>query len=127
MTIIEDSIIKHIMGIDGCTVQSFRGDTISKMTRKIEHKIAKVLPHDFVIVHVGTNDIYNRASFDDIIKDYYNLIATIKSKHSSVQVIVSAIIPRPCDYYGLDSMVRAVNSHLNEVTSKDLNFICVHL
>ena len=125
MTIIGDSIIKHIMDIDGCTVQSFRGDTISKLTRKIEHN---VLPYDFIIVHVGTNVIHNRASFDDIIKDYYNLIATIRVKHSSVQIIVSAIIPRPCDYYESDTMVRAVNSHLNKVMSKDLNFkfVCTY-
>ena len=79
-------------------------------------------------MHVGTNDIHNRASFDDIIKDYYNLIATIRNKHSSVQIIVSAIIPRPCDYYESDSIVRAVNSHLNKVMSKDLNFkfVCTY-
>ena len=126
VTIIVDSIIKHIYGIDGCTVQSFRGDTKSKLTNKIEHKvddkIARLLPYDFVIVRVGTNDIDNRASFDKIIKDYTNLIATIRSKHASIQIIVSAILPRPCDYYESDPMVRDVNSHLNKVLSKDMNF-----
>ena len=39
VTIIGDSIIKHIYGINGCTVQSFRGHTISKLTNKIEHKL----------------------------------------------------------------------------------------
>ena len=65
--------------------------------------MAKLLPYDFVISHVGTNNICDRAPFEDIIKDY-----------------VSAIIPRPCDYKVSDPMVRAVNSHLNKVMSRKM-------
>ena len=78
VTIIGDSIIKHVSGIDGCSVQPFRGDTISQISNKINNKVAKLLPYDYVILHVGTNNIGDRAPFQDIIKDYANLLGIVK-------------------------------------------------
>ena len=128
MTLIGDSIIKNVSGIDGCSIQSFRGDTISKLANKIFSKVAKLLPYDYVILHVGTNDIGNRAPFDNIIKDYANLLGIIRKLHPTVQIIVSAIIPRPCDYDVSDPMVRDINSYLNKVMSRDMNlkFVCTY-
>ena len=110
VTLIGDSIIKNVSGIDGCSIQSFRGDTISKLANKIFSKVAKLLPYDYVILHVGTNDIDNR------------------KLHPTVQIIVSAIIPRPCDYKVSDPMVRDINSYLNKVMSRDMNFkfVCTY-
>ena len=98
MTLIGDSIIKNVSGIDGCYVQFYRGDTISKLANKITSKVAKLLPYDYVLLHVGTNDFDNRAPFENIIKDYETLIGIIRKLHPNVEIIVSAIIPRPCDY-----------------------------
>ena len=128
VTLIGDSIIKNVSGIDGCSIQSFRGDTISKLANKIFSKVAKLLPYDYVILHVGTNDIDNRAPFDNIIKDYANLLGIIRKLHPTVQIIVSAIIPRPCDYKVSDPMVRDINSYLNKVMSRDMNFkfVCTY-
>ena len=122
MTLIGDSIIKSVSGIDGYSVQFFRRDTISKSANKITSKVAKLLPYDYILLHVGTNDIDNRAPFMNIIKDYANLLGIIRKLHPNVQIIVSAIIPRPCDYEVSDPMVRKVNSHLNKVMSRDMNF-----
>ena len=77
MTIISDSIAKNVSGIDGCVVQAFRGDTISQLTNRIQSKQAKLLPFDFVIIHVGTNDIENGEPFNAMISSYGNLIGVI--------------------------------------------------
>ena len=121
VTIIGDSIIKNVSGIDGCTIQSFRGDTISQLAQKIDLKQAKLRPYDYVILHVGTNDIDNHAPFEHMVKDYTNLLGIVRKIHPAVQIIVSAMIPRPCDYYDTDPMLRAVNSFLNK-HSKDMNY-----
>ena len=128
VTIIGDSIIKHVSGIDGCSVPPFRGDTISQLSNRINNKVAKLLPFDYVILHVGTNNIGDRAPFEDIIKNYANLLGIIRKMHRAIHKIVSAIIPRPCDYKVSDPMVRAANSHLNKVMSKRMNFkfVCTY-
>ena len=128
VTIISDSIAKNVSGIDGCVVQAFRGDTISQLTNRIQSKQAKLLPFDFVIIHVGTNDIENGEPFNAMISSYGNLIGVIREIHPSIQIIISAIIPRPRDHVITDPRIRDVNSHLNKFMSKDMNFkfICTY-
>ena len=63
VTIIVDSIAKNLYGMDGVTLQIFCGDTIAKIAPKIDSGEARLDPFDFVIIHVGTNDIDNRAPF----------------------------------------------------------------
>ena len=60
MTLIGDSIIKNASGIGGYSNQSSCGDTISKLANRITNKVTKLLPYDYAILHVGTNDIDNR-------------------------------------------------------------------
>ena len=115
-------------GIEGCTVQAFRGDSISKLTNRIKTKEADLSKFDFVILHVGTNDIANKASFEHIISDYGNLIGVCRNVKPSLKIVVSAIIPRPVDHEITDGIIRQVNTHLNNVMSKDMNFrfICTY-
>ena len=128
MTIISDSIAKNVSGIDGCVVQPFRGDRISRLTNRIQSKEAKLRPYDYVIVHVGTNDIEDGASFNSMISSYGNLIGVIRKVHPAVKIVISAIIPRPKDHKNTDKRIRDVNSHLNKVMSKDMNFkfVCTY-
>ena len=72
VTIIGDSIANHQSGLDGVTLQIFRGLTISQIGCKIDN--ADLEPYDYVIILTGTNDIGYRHSFRDIISDYGNLV-----------------------------------------------------
>ena len=91
VTIISDPSAKNACGLDGVTVQAFRGDTISKVAKKIQHKQADLIPYDFVILHAGTKDIGYRAPYGDIISDFGNIIGICKKMKPSIQIIVSAI------------------------------------
>ena len=82
------------------------------LTQIIDPKQAKLRPYDYVILHVGTNDIDNRAPFEHMIQ--------ICKIYQAMQ-IVSAMIHRPCDYNDWVPMLRAGNSFLNK-QSKDMNF-----
>lgn len=83
---------------------------------------------DFVIFHVGTNDIGKRSSFNSIVSDFGNLIAVCRKVKSSIRIIVSAIIPRPVDHFVTDPVIRRVNSYLFKNMSKNMNFkfICTY-
>ena len=101
VTIVCDSIPKHVAGIDGCTLQCFPGDTtcISKLTNRLISRDgcapeANLEDFDFVIFHVGTNDIDNRASYNAILWDFGNMIAICRKQKPGIKIIISAIIPR---------------------------------
>ena len=82
VVIISDSIAKNITGIFGATVQSLRGYTIAQVAMKLDQDLISLAPYDYVILHVGTNDIDNRAPYDNIISDFGNLIGICRKKEA---------------------------------------------
>ena len=64
-----------------------------------------------MILHVGTNDIGYRAPYGDIISDFGNLIGICKKVKPSIQIIVSAILPRPVDHSDTDPMIIITHSY----------------
>lgn len=120
--IVGDSIIKNMPPIDGVIVKSFPGDTIARLTMRIDKGHVNLSPFDYIIVHVGTNNIDRRDPYDDIIADYGNLIPIIKNKKRSIKIIMSAIIPRPIDNTDTDEMVKKVNKCLRSEMAPDLGF-----
>lgn len=128
VTIISDSIAKYVSGIDGVVVQAFSGDTVSRLANRLLSRQASLEQFDYVIFHVGTNDIANRASFNAIISDFGNLIAICRKVKPNIKIIVSAILPRPVDHATTDSVIRQVNSYLMKNMSRNMNFrfICTY-
>ena len=120
--IIGDSIIKDIAPIEGVTIKPFPGCTIGYMTVLISKGDIVLTNHDFLIVHVGTNDIGYRSSFGAIVSDFGNLVAQIRRKKPSIRIVISSILPRPLDHVDTDPMIKDVNWHLRLVMASDLNF-----
>ena len=52
------------------SLQAFRRDTIGRMPNRIVSGQVKLQDFDFVIFHVGTNDIGNKALFEAMLSDY---------------------------------------------------------
>lgn len=71
---------------------------------------------------MGTNDIGNRACFKAIISDFGNLVAICRKQKPKINIIISAIIPRPKDHLVTDPMIRGVNKYLDKNMSKNHNF-----
>ena len=117
--IVGDSIIKNMLPIDGVIIKSYPGDSIARLTMRIDGGEVNLSPFDYIIVHVGTNNIDRRHSYDDIITDYGNLIPIIKKKKRSIRFIISAILPRPVDH---DRMIKKVNKCLRTEMGPDLGF-----
>ena len=79
--------------LDGVVVKCFPSATIAKLSRLLSTDV-KLHNFEYIIIHVGTNNIGNRDSFGNILSDYGNLIASVKKLKSSIRIIVSAFLPR---------------------------------
>ena len=117
-----DSIAKNVADIEGVVVQPFSGDTIAKINYKVEKNIVKLDKFDYVLSHVGTNDVDRGFSFNAIISDFGNLIGIVRKKYSKINIIISSILPRPVDYDQTDAFTRKINSYLLNNMSKTYNF-----
>ena len=58
-------------GIDGMDVQVFSGATIGRLVVCITHEV-KFKAFDYVICHVGTNDVNTQLSFENITSNFGN-------------------------------------------------------
>ena len=112
MTILSDSMAKHISGINHTTVQAFPAATLSRLQSKIlSHKAS--IDYKYTILLIGTNDIASSLSVGQLLSLFENLITVIRSR-SNTKLIISAIIPRPCDLHidPTESKVKSVNKEL---------------
>ena len=119
MIILGDSIPKYVSDIEDVVLQSFSGDTIAKLSSRIYSKQVSWEDFEYVLIHVGTNDVDNYVNheperkkkhfeidraFDNMISDYGNLIGIIRKKKSSISILMSALLPRP--KYHMDRVKR---------------------
>lgn len=121
VTIVSDSIAKYVTGIEGVQLQSFSGDTISRLANRLSTGQVRLNKFDYVIFHVGTNDIARNAPFEHIISDYGNLIGIARKIKPKINIIMSAILPRPVDHIKTDPLIRRVNSHILKNMTKHMN------
>jgi lysophospholipase L1-like esterase len=119
--IVGDSIIKYLQPIEGVEVCPFPGATIGKINYLVTYGKIKFENADYVILHVGTNNIANGQVPDTILSDYANLIASIRRIKPNIVIICSAILPRPVDHDVTDSLIRTVNTGLQVDIAKHLN------
>lgn len=112
---------KYVTGIEGVLLQAFSGDTISRMANRLSRGQIILDNFDYVIFHVGTNDIARNASFDHIISDYGNLIGITRKIKPKIKIIISAILPRPVDHVKTDPLIRRVNSYILKNMTKHMN------
>lgn len=109
-------------------MSAYPGATIAKLSVLFAQGDIDLESHEIIIVHVGTNNIGRRDSYDNIIADFGNLIASIRKCKPSIRIIVSGILPRPVDHDMTDSMIKKVNLCLRTRMSSDLGFkfICTY-
>ena len=100
-----------------CTIQSFRGNTIARMTRRLQAKGAKLEQFDHVIFHVGINDIGNKCTVKQILSDYGNLIGVCRNVKDSINIVISAILPRLVDHLTSD-LTSQILIQIGSITSK---------
>ena len=115
VTILSDSMPKQVGVLRHTVLQSFPGASIARIHNKLEKKMASI-NFNYTILHVGTNDVDSSLKVAEIMSYYENLVTYIKS-HSSTKLIISAIIPRPCDseHDPSETRVRKLNRELKSM------------
>ena len=71
-----------------------------------------------LILHVGTNDIGNGLSSKLITQYYCNLLELITHNFSNINIIMSAILPRPIDFDTTKQLVIETNNRLTNLALK---------
>lgn len=116
---ISDSIAKYVDGVDGMTVKSYRGATISQIETFIKQDPLNLPSYDCIIVHAGTNDI-NYKSVNQIMQAYKFLFRACTDMAPQVPIAVSSILPRLLDYESSKDICKQINCNL-EVYCKNHN------
>ena len=107
------SIPKYVGGIHGCTTQAFPGATIGRLSELVSSGRINLRLLDFVIIHVGTNNISSPQSVNTIMSYYGDLIHKLKNK-TSAKLLFTSIIPRLVDHLKTVNKVHKVNSELRK-------------
>ena len=110
MIILCDSIVKDLPSIDGVFIKSYPGATIAQFAMHIDNRHVNLVNFDYMIVHVGTNNIDRRDEKGAMLSDFGNLIGRIKIKKPFIRIIVSSILPRQCDHTDTDGMIKEINT-----------------
>ena len=115
--LLTDSIGKFVSGIDGLEVWDLPGFTIAKMTGECGNnkRLQFVLKQTkAVIVHVGTNDIH-RLDPGQMVSNLNNLFFKIREANRDIDIMYSAILPRPCDSGGINQKVKDSNIQIEKM------------
>ena len=111
-----DSILKYVV-IEGVDVFPFRGaDLEDLIAHQIHHRITDWRRYDMVFIHAGTNDIANGKLF--LINKIAHLIELISEVNPGIDVILSSILPRPCDIVEEDLKKDQYTQYLIEVNRR---------
>lgn len=91
--IVDDSIVQYLFGIEGVCLQALRGDTISRMSKRLLTGKITFNEFDYVIFHVGTNNVARNHD-----SDYGNLIGICRKVKQKINIFVcySAQNSRSC-------------------------------
>ena len=109
--------------VDGLTVQSYRGASILDVENIVKRNNLLLYTYDYVILHVGTNDIDNK-SVKQIMQAYKFLFRACKSAASNATIVFSSILPRLVDYEDTKNTCINVNTRLQEFCRKNnLKFV----
>lgn len=104
-----DSIAKHVANIRDTKVCAFPGINVSRLTKKVSNGLVD-LNSDYIILHVGTNDI-NSLTVPEICAAYSDLISVVQQK-SLCKILVSSVLPRPIDFEINGNKVKNLNNSL---------------
>jgi hypothetical protein len=117
------SIPKYVGGIHGCTTRAFPGATIGRLSELVSSGRINLRLVDFVIIHVGTNNISSPQSFNTIMSYYGDLIHKLKSK-TSAKLVFTSILPRLVDHIKTVNKVNKVNSELRKLYKRNNLLFC---
>ena len=111
LSILCDSIGKHVQAFDDCVIHAFPGTTIQRLTSKIKRQPNLVRNATFVLIHVGTNNVHSHTPAE-IRRLFELLVDQIVLVVPNARIMISAILPRLCDFDATNDIIRSINNDL---------------
>ncbi|KAG8286452.1 SUMO1 sentrin specific peptidase 8 [Homalodisca vitripennis] len=113
--VLGDSILKHVT-VPDAYVGAFRGARANVLCNKILKFTERKVQPTCVFLHIGTNDLHQTRSPEDVMGAVGNVIKAAKYKFPSAQIILNAILPR-----------HDIEYHLINRSNKNLRWLCREL
>lgn len=112
--LISDSMFTYLPEMRNTQLQAIAGLKSDRLITKLRNRVVSCYGVKNVIVHVGTNDIYNFsvARFD------YNIravISEIRKCNTECIIFLSSILPRPVDFMYSKELVSNFNQALQNI------------
>lgn len=98
VVLVTDSILKkvNLSSVGGITIKYPGADLVELVFKQRNGELPDWSLYDLVVIHCGTNDIdNNHARF--VHRRLQILTDNIKSVNPHIDIIISSILPRPCD------------------------------
>lgn len=104
-------------------LKAFPGATIARLADFVSNGRINLENINFVIVHVGTNNVSSSQSVDTILSYYGDLIHKIKSK-TDAKIIFTSLLPRLVDFKLSERKLNKVNSELRRLCNRRSLLFC---
>jgi hypothetical protein len=118
--IIADSVLRDCEEPNESRLMVYCGATVKNITRIIRREHINFNETKLCILHLGTNDVANREQ-EVVVSRMSELVHQIVRKRPDIQVVISAILPRPRDYARTKPAIRLVNRELATWCSQKRN------
>ncbi len=96
--------------------QCFRGGKIKDLTNYFSSSDLTI--KERIIIHVGSNDIAQAVNINEMLQEMENLISSIKTKYSNVEVAISMILPR-LNNFEFDFKYKKMNQGLRKMAREN--------
>jgi len=106
-----DSILRFVGNINNTQVLAYPGMGLIKMEVLIRNnKVPEINNKKMIIIHLGTNDASKKSVTVPTMMDMTDeLITAIRDKAPFAKIVISHIIPRPCDFAKSNSKIMEYN------------------
>lgn len=114
--VISDSILKYLPEMRNTQLHAFGGLSCEMLLRKLKNRVFTWYHFNNIIVHVGTNDVFNINAnlFEKYIRD---IIHELRICNPDCVIILSSVLPRPCDFNQSELFVINFNNVLKQLAS----------
>ena len=118
--VISDSMLTYLPEMRNTQLQAFGGLKSDRLINKIRNKVISCNGVKNVIVHVGTNDIFDFSAsrFESNIR---NVISEIRKCNSECLIFLSSVLPRPTDFKSSKELVSNFNQVLQNISDSLIN------
>ena len=110
-------MVKYVRYIPYTEVQSYPGATVEKLTEYVENGIAVTAAYQYIIIHIGTNNIKS-STVEDMILAYKALLSSVWGYNPKADILLSAILPRPVDFLILGDKVKLFNTKISSLATE---------